>query len=92
MWERQKVTRKNRKGRAIEKIIMRIRKEIIEKRTKIKSLKERIMMGRVRNRKEKWKIIWVYVERGINWKKIYRHWRNGNTKEDEEEEYTFTRR
>lgn len=77
--ERQKGTEKNRKGsmkgsnrkrkqwngseRAMAGMAIKIRKEIMEKGTKIESVNEGIMTGRVRNWKKKWRIIWVYAEK-----------------------------
>lgn len=52
MWERQKAIRKNKK-KTMGEMTMGIRKETTKKRTKIESLKEGIMIGRVRNEKEK---------------------------------------
>lgn len=63
MWERQKATEKDRKGRAMAGMTIGIRKEIMEKGTKIESVKEGIMTGRMRNEKKKWRIIWVYAEK-----------------------------
>lgn len=61
MWEGQKTIRKNRKGRAMGEMIMWIKKDLIEERTKIESVREGIIMGKVRNGKERWRIIGVYV-------------------------------
>lgn len=63
VWERQKATEKDRKGRAMAGMTIGIRKEIMEKGTKIESVKEGIMTGRMRNEKKKWRIIWVYAEK-----------------------------
>lgn len=48
MWERQKATRKNKKERTMGEMIMGIRKETTKKRTKMESVKEGIMIGKVR--------------------------------------------
>lgn len=61
VWEGQKAIRKNRKGRAMGGMIMGIRKELLEKGTKIESVREGIMMGKVRIWKEKWRITGVYI-------------------------------
>lgn len=47
------MTRKNRRRRAIGKMIMEIKKEIMEKGTKGESVKEEIMIRRIRNKKKK---------------------------------------
>lgn len=44
---------------------MGIRKELIEKGQEIKSGKERLMKGRVRVGRERWRIIGVYVQRNM---------------------------
>lgn len=88
MWERQKGTEKNRKGsmkgsdrkrkqwkgseRAMVGMAIEIRKEIMEKGTKIESVNEGIMTERVRNWKKKWRIIWVYAEKN-RLERSYRH-------------------
>lgn len=53
-----------KKGKIIEDMVMRIRKEIIEKGSQIESVRERFMVGRVNRRRERWKIIGVYVREG----------------------------
>lgn len=58
---REKATRNNKRGKAMEKMIMGITKKIMEKGTKRESVKKEIMMGKVRNGKERWRIIKVYV-------------------------------
>lgn len=54
-----------KKGRIIEGMVMRIRKEIIEKGSRIESVREGFMVGRVNRRRERWKIIGVYVREGL---------------------------
>lgn len=60
--------RKNRKGRAMEGMIMEIKKEIIERGTRIESTEEGIIVGRMRQGKKKWRIMGVYV--GENREKV----------------------
>lgn len=63
MGEGQNATKENRRGRAMERMIIGKRKEMIEKGTKLILVRKGIMMGRVRNGIKKQKIIWVYVEK-----------------------------
>lgn len=61
VWEAQEATRKKKKGKAMGRMIMGIKKELMEKETNIESVKEGIMMGKVRIGKEKWRVIRVYA-------------------------------
>lgn len=61
MWEGQKATREDRRKRAMGGMTMEIRKEMIEKGTKIRSMKKGIKMERMRRGKKKRRIIKIYV-------------------------------
>lgn len=65
VWESQPAFKRNRKGRAIGGMVMGIRKEVIERELKIESGKEGVMVGRVIQGKEKWRIVGVYASGGI---------------------------
>lgn len=52
-WGGQIAKRKNRKGRAMGRMIMAVRKEIIERGTKIEATEEGYIEGRIRHGKEK---------------------------------------
>lgn len=56
--------RRNRKSRAIEGMIMRIKKDIMEKRIEMEVRREELMIGRIKRGEEKWKIMEVYVGKG----------------------------
>lgn len=49
MGEGQNATKENRRGSAMEGMIIGIKKEMMEKETKLMSVRKRIMMDRVRN-------------------------------------------
>lgn len=61
VWETQWALRRNRKGRAMGGMIMRIRKEWVEGGESIERKGEVVLGRRVRIGKEKWRIIGVYV-------------------------------
>lgn len=61
----QEAIRKNIKGRPRGGMVMGIRKELIEKGTKIKEVMEGMMEGRVRCGKERWRVIGMYVNGDI---------------------------
>ncbi|XP_020294895.1 golgin subfamily A member 6-like protein 2 [Pseudomyrmex gracilis] len=100
VWSTQWATRKNKKERAMGGLLMGIRKELADTNDMSRTEKERIIEGRMRVGKAKWKIKRVYVKGNIdrylenmeNWMRIQK-WkehriREGNVerKKDEEEE------
>lgn len=62
-WGRQLARRKNKKGRAMEGMIMGIRRELIERGTRIETEKEGTVVGRVERSSERWRIVGVYVKK-----------------------------
>jgi len=60
-WGVQMARRKGRRGRAMGGMLMGIRKELLEERSSIEVKEERIMVGRVKNGGERWRIVGVYV-------------------------------
>lgn len=64
-WGVQCAKRENRKGRAMREMLMGIKKELIEKETKIEVEREGMVIGRVRRGVEKWRIVGVYVNKDI---------------------------
>lgn len=56
-------TIKQNKMEAMGEMIIKIKKKMMAKETQIESVKERIMIERMRNRKEKWRIIGIYAEK-----------------------------
>lgn len=53
-WEVQLARRKSKKGRAMGGILMGIRRELLERETKIEMEEEGIMMGRMKQGREIW--------------------------------------
>lgn len=64
-WGVQFAKKRYKRGRAMEGMLIGIKRELIEKETKIESDGEGIMVGRVRQRKESWRIVGVYVGESI---------------------------
>lgn len=64
MWEAQ-FARRNRKGRAMGGMIMGIRREMLEKGTKIETEREGIIIGRVKQEEERWRVVGVYVNKNM---------------------------
>lgn len=52
-------------------MIIGIKKKIIEKRTKVESVKEEIIMAGAKIKKEKWRNIEIYAERNILKEKLH---------------------
>lgn len=63
-WEVQMAKRKNRNGRAMRRMMIGIRRELMEEGTRIETGKEGLMMGKVKRGKERWSIVGVYVGTG----------------------------
>lgn len=61
VWRTQWAKKRNKKGRAIGRIAMRIKKELIDKKKETEADEEEMMIGRVRRGEERWRIIGVYV-------------------------------
>lgn len=64
-WKVQMTKREKRKGRAMGGILMGIRKDLLEEGTSIEMKEERILMGRVKNGRKRWRIVGVYVKGNI---------------------------
>ncbi|XP_067208444.1 golgin subfamily A member 6-like protein 25 [Linepithema humile] len=60
-WGVQVAEKKNKKGRAMGGMIMEIKKEMMEKGKKIETEREGLIIGRIRKRKQKWRVVGVYV-------------------------------
>lgn len=60
-WGIQYARREGKRGRAIGGMIMGVRRELMEKRTRIKGKEEGIIIERVRCGEEKWRMVGVYV-------------------------------
>jgi len=52
---------KGRRGRAMGGMLMGIRKELLEEGSSIEVKEEGIMVGRVKNGGERWRIVGIYV-------------------------------
>jgi len=65
IWGTKWAKREYKKGRAKGGMIMGIRKEIIEKGKEIETGREGVILGKVREGKQIWKVIGVYAERNI---------------------------
>lgn len=63
VWRAQWTKKRNRKGRAIGGMAIGIRKELIDKERG--GNRRGMIIGSVRRRKERWRIIGVYVSRNI---------------------------
>jgi len=61
VWGVQWAERENKKGRAKGRMIMGIRKKMVEKGKGVEVIREGIVMGKVKMGKQKWRIIGVYV-------------------------------
>ena len=57
--------KESKKGRAIEGMVMGIRKEMIDKNEGIRTVEEGIIQGKVKRGGEKWRLVEVYVSGGI---------------------------
>lgn len=66
VWGIQGAEKKNKKGRARGKMVMEIKKELLEKATKMEEEGERIMLRRVRVERDSCRIVGVYM-RNENW-------------------------
>lgn len=64
-WGAQWASRKSKRGRNMGGMLMGIRKTIMEKGTKIEREEEGMIVGRVRQGKERWRKVGVYVSEGI---------------------------
>lgn len=64
MWKLQKAEKRNRKRKAMEEIVMGIRKKFMEEDNEISTERERVMLKRIKKRDKKWRIIGVYARRG----------------------------
>lgn len=64
-WGVQFAGKKEKRGRAMEGMLMGIRKEIIDKEFEIEKKQEGIMIERIKKGEEKWRIIGVYVREKI---------------------------
>lgn len=60
-WRVQYAKKKNKKRRALEGMIMGIRRGMVEKGMRIESDGEGVMVGKLREKKERWRIVGVYV-------------------------------
>lgn len=54
-----------RKGRAMEGMIMEIKKEIWKRGSRIEVEREGIIVGKVRVEGEKWRVVGIYAREGI---------------------------
>jgi len=83
-WGVQWASREGKRGRAKGGMIMGVKKDMMDKEKKIFTETEGLIIGEVRRKKETWRIIGVYVGKGIeNMKKILEKWiddREGNIK------------
>lgn len=68
VWKLQEAGKRNRKEKAMEEMVMGIRKKLIEKDSEISTERERVMVRRIKKRDEKWRIIGVYARRGKLWR------------------------
>jgi len=64
-WGVQFAKRRSKKGRAIGGMLMGIRKVILEKGKGIGIEREGMMVGRIRQKKESWRVVGVYVGEGL---------------------------
>lgn len=71
VWGIQEAEKKNKKGRARGEMVIGIRKELLEKATKMEKKRERIMLRRVRVERDRCRIVGVYM-RNENWDEIMR--------------------
>lgn len=65
VWEEQIARRESRRGRALGGMLMGIRKQIMEKGSRIETEKEGIIAGVVKIGKERWIVVGVHVNRGM---------------------------
>lgn len=56
-WAAQMAKRRNRKGRAMGRMIMGIRRELMEEGRRVETVTEGLMMGRVKRGEERWRIV-----------------------------------
>lgn len=56
--------RKNRKGKAMERMMMVIRRKLMKEGTKMEMGKEGLIVRKVKRRKERWRIVGVYIGKG----------------------------
>jgi len=61
----QEAIRKGKRGRAKGGMIMGVRKELLEEEKGINAGIESVIVGNIKHEKERWKIIGVYVDEGI---------------------------
>ncbi|XP_067207866.1 golgin subfamily A member 6-like protein 22 [Linepithema humile] len=64
-WGIQVAEKNNKKGRAMEGMIMGIKKEIMEKGKKIETEREGLIIRRIRKGKQKWRVVGVYVNQNM---------------------------
>jgi len=64
-WGVQLANRMNKKGRAMGGMLMGIRRDLTEKGIKMEVKEEGIIVGEIRQGREKWKIVGVYASGGI---------------------------
>lgn len=78
VWKCQAAKRRNRKGRAVDGMIMGIKKEVIEKGGEEEREVEGLVVGRIRWGRESWRIIRVYVNGDMESKlEELRRWMEG---------------
>ena len=65
VWGKQMAKRISEKRRAMGEMVMDIRKELIDREERIKTIEERIMERKIKRGREKWRIVRVYVNEGI---------------------------
>lgn len=64
-WGAQWASKEGRRERAREGMVVGVRKELMRKESKINVEKEGIVVGEIGQGKDKWRIIGVYVNKGI---------------------------
>jgi len=65
---------KNKKGRAMEGMIMGIKKEMMEKGEKIETEREGLIIGKIRKGKQKWRVVGVYINRNMEMLQSMEQW------------------
>lgn len=63
-WGMQRTTKKRKRRRAVDGILD-IRRDLIEERIEINVEDEGVVVGEIRRGSEKWRIIGVYVSKGV---------------------------
>lgn len=61
----QGTTKKRKRRRAVDGILMDIRRDLIEERIEINVEDKGVVVGEIRRGSEKWKIIGVYMSKGV---------------------------